>query len=236
MIEPTSLDNIEVSKFAKLASTWWDVDGPLKTLHDINPTRIEYILKYAALNHQKVLDIGCGGGILCEAMASYGAQVTGIDANQDIIECAKQHANENKLSVHYQAVLIEKYLPKSHSKFDVITCLEMLEHVSDPEVIIKHAARLLKPNGVFILSTINRTFSAYASVIVAAEYLLNLLPKQTHDYSKFIKPSELARVLRRYNLVIESISGMDYNPFTRQSRLSDKVDCNYLVSCRIDAT
>ena len=229
MSEQTTVDPVEVAKFAQYSSQWWDVNGPLKTLHDINPTRLEFITKFSPLSGKTVLDIGCGGGILCEGMASIGAQVTGLDVEIDAIATAQSHAQTRGLTIEYICQPIEQYLLDKPAMFDVITCMEMLEHVPEPQVVIQHAARLLKPGGLLFLSTINRTIKAYASAIVAAEYIFNLLPRQTHDYEKFIKPSELSAMLRAEGLEAKSIAGMDYNPFSRTASLQSSVAVNYLV-------
>ncbi|MDX1836923.1 bifunctional 2-polyprenyl-6-hydroxyphenol methylase/3-demethylubiquinol 3-O-methyltransferase UbiG [Legionella taurinensis] len=223
-----TVDQQEIAKFANLAEQWWDKDGPLKTLHDINPARLAFIEQYTSLNGLRVLDVGCGGGILSEAMARLGAQVTGLDAEEDSIAAARRHAEQSQLTVRYVSSVIEAY---DDDLFDVITCMEMLEHVKHPEEVIRHCARLLKPGGSLFLSTINRTLKAYAAAIVAAEYLLGLLPRQTHDYDKFIKPSELAAMARHAGLEIRGLKGIDYHPFARRSGLKDSVDVNYLLSC-----
>ncbi len=229
MNEQSTIDPVEVAKFAQYANQWWDLNGPLKTLHDINPARLEFITEFSSLIDKTVLDIGCGGGILCESMASLGAKVTGLDVENDAITAARAHAEDRQLSIQYVCQPIEQYLLEELGTFDVITCMEMLEHVSDPQVVIQHAARLLKPGGLLFLSTINRTVKAYASAIVAAEYILNLLPRQTHDYEKFIKPSELSAMLRAEDLEPKAIKGMDYNPFTRIASLQSSISVNYLL-------
>lgn len=223
-----TVDQQEIAKFAALAQQWWDKNGPLKTLHDINPARLAFIEQYTGLKGLRVLDVGCGGGILSEAMARLGAEVTGLDAEEDSIETARQHAKQSQLTLDYVASAIEDY---NDGVFDVITCMEMLEHVNHPEEVIRHCARLLKPGGYLFLSTINRTVKAYAAAIVAAEYLFGLLPRQTHQYDKFIKPSELAAMVRRAGLEVSGLKGIDYNPFARCSGLKDSVDVNYLLSC-----
>ena len=228
----TTVDSAEVAKFSQHASKWWDLNGPLKTLHDINPARLEFMCKHATVSDKTILDIGCGGGVLSEAMAKSGGHVTGLDVEPDSIETARQHALTNGLSIQYVCSPIENYLPDESGVFDVITCMEMLEHVTDPQLVIQHASRLLKPGGLLFLSTINRTIKAYASAIVAAEYVLNLLPRQTHDYEKFIKPSELAMMLRNVGLDMFSISGLSYNPLNRAASLQDSVAVNYLAACR----
>ncbi len=225
-----SVDNAELNKFSNLANDWWDKNGPLKTLHDINPVRADYIEKFKVVSGLRLLDVGCGGGILAEAMAERGAIVMGIDPEISVINVAKEHANFNNIAVNYACSAIED-LTENH--FEVITCLEMLEHVANPELIIANAKRLLAPGGYLFLSTINRTVKAYLQVILAAEYLLNLLPRQTHDFSKFIKPSELCSLLRSYSFELLDIYGMSYNPITRKAHLSNSLDVNYLVACRL---
>lgn len=224
----TSIDPQEIARFADLAETWWDKNGALKTLHDINPARMDFIARYVELKGQRVLDVGCGGGILSEAMQQQGAFVTGIDAGDSAINSARHHAESNHLAIEYQCVAIEDFEAEA---FDVITCMEMLEHVSDPALIIEHCARLLKPGGVLLLSTINRTWKAFAAAIVGAEYLLGLLPRQTHDYQKFIRPSELAALVRHAGLEVNGLSGMAYNPLSRVASLQKPVSVNYLLSC-----
>ncbi|KTC86595.1 bifunctional 2-polyprenyl-6-hydroxyphenol methylase/3-demethylubiquinol 3-O-methyltransferase UbiG [Legionella brunensis] len=224
----STVDLREIAKFSSHAADWWDMEGPLKTLHDINPVRLRFIMRTCSLKNKKVLDVGCGGGILSEAMAIEGAKVTGLDMASDALEVARVHALENKLSIDYVCCQIEDY---DSEKFDVITCMEMLEHVPEPQTIISHCARLLKPGGYLFLSTINRTIKAYTTAILAAEYLLGILPRQTHDFDKFIKPSELAAMIRVAEMELSSMTGMTYNPWTRTASLCDSVDVNYLVSC-----
>ncbi|MDI9818407.1 MULTISPECIES: bifunctional 2-polyprenyl-6-hydroxyphenol methylase/3-demethylubiquinol 3-O-methyltransferase UbiG [unclassified Legionella] len=224
----STVDLQEVAKFAQHAAHWWDKDGPLKTLHDINPTRLEFITSTCDLTDKTVLDVGCGGGILCEAMAMRGAKVIGLDAEEDALKAAAAHALKNQLPIEYVCSPVENYNGQS---FDIITCMELLEHVPEPQIVISHCARLLKPGGYLFLSTINRTFKAYATAIMAAEYILGLLPRQTHDFKKFIKPSELAAMIRATGLEISTIAGMAYNPLTRTAKLQSSVAVNYLLSC-----
>ncbi|KTD17022.1 bifunctional 2-polyprenyl-6-hydroxyphenol methylase/3-demethylubiquinol 3-O-methyltransferase UbiG [Legionella jordanis] len=224
-----NVDSEEIAKFSQYAQVWWDKDGPLKTLHDINPARIAFILKTCPLANKQVLDVGCGGGILTEAMASQDATVTGLDLSEEALSAAREHALSKHLTINYVCSAIEDY---DEAQFDVITCMEMLEHVPQPEVIINHCARLLRPGGYLFLSTINRTFKAYTSVILAAEYLLGILPRQTHDFEKFVKPSELAQMARAAGLEMLKVSGMSYNPFSRSADLRVSVDVNYLLCCR----
>lgn len=203
--------------------------GALRTLHDINPTRIEFIELYSHLNNQRILDIGCGGGILCEAMAKRGAKVYGLDVEQDAIAVAKTHAQETQLKINYVCQPIETFAAEL---FPIITCMEMLEHVPDPQCIINEAARLLAPGGYLFLSTIHRNPLAYCKVILAAEYMLNLLPRQTHDYQKFIRPSELAAMLRAVNLEVIAMRGLAYHPITHTASLTHSVTDNYLLVAR----
>ncbi|HHF7365368.1 TPA: bifunctional 2-polyprenyl-6-hydroxyphenol methylase/3-demethylubiquinol 3-O-methyltransferase UbiG [Legionella bozemanae] len=217
----------EINKFAQHANLWWDTEGPLKTLHDINETRLDFIKQHVELTDLKVLDVGCGGGILCESMARSGAKVTGIDAESEAISVAQEHANINHLKINYLCTSIEAYKDKS---FDVITCMEMLEHVENPELVFEHCRRLLKPQGFLFVSTISRTIKAYATAIIAAEYVLNLLPRQTHDYKKFIRPSELLAMTRPWDFNLIDLKGMDYNPFLRKASLGSDVRVNYLMA------
>ena len=225
----STIDSLEVAKFAKHASQWWNMDGPLKTLHDINPPRISFIQKYIELAGQRILDVGCGGGILCEGLAACGAVVTGLDVEVDAIACAREHALTRDLCIDYVCQPIESY---DAGPFDSITCMEMLEHVQEPALVIQHCAQLLKEGGYLFLSTLNRTVKAYATAIVGAEYILGLLPRQTHDFDKFIKPSELANMIRSSGLDVEGMTGLAYNPLTRAAVLHECVDVNYLLVCR----
>lgn len=227
MNKETTIDSQEIAKFAKLATHWWNKEGELRTLHDINPARVEFISQYVPLAGKTVLDVGCGGGILCESMANAGALVTGIDAEFNAIGVAKVHALKGGLTIAYECTPIEDY---DNSTFDVITCMEMLEHVQEPETVITHCARLLKPGGYLFLSTINRTMRAYLSAVIAAEYVLGLLPKQTHDYEKFIKPAELAALVRKVGLEVQGLQGIAYNPLNRKASLQDSVSVNFLMS------
>jgi 2-polyprenyl-6-hydroxyphenyl methylase/3-demethylubiquinone-9 3-methyltransferase len=217
----------EIQKFAQHAALWWDLEGPLKTLHDINPTRLDFITQHVSLNQIYVLDVGCGGGILCEALAKAGAQVKGIDPASEAISVAQEHAAQHHLTIDYLCSSIENYQAE---RFDVITCMELLEHVEHPELVLKHCARLLKPKGFLFLSTISRTIKAYINAILFAEYLLHLLPKQTHEYSKFIKPSELLAMTRSLGFNLVCMKGMDYNPFLRTASLNSDVTVNYLLA------
>jgi 2-polyprenyl-6-hydroxyphenyl methylase/3-demethylubiquinone-9 3-methyltransferase len=229
MNNASTINAEEINKFAQHARQWWDTEGPLKTLHDINPTRLEFIAQQMNLADTHILDVGCGGGILCEAMAKSGAKVTGIDAEQEAIFAAQEHAAASNLAIEYLYTPIEAF---KQERFDVITCMEMLEHVENPQMVLEHCKRLLKPKGILFLSTISRTLKAYAGAIVAAEYVLNLLPRQTHDYSKFIKPSELMRMARSYGFHLVDMQGINYNPVLRSSSLCSDVQINYLMALR----
>lgn len=234
-------DFTEINKFNQNANVWWDKNGPFKTLHDINNIRLEYILNNLAacgqiengLVDKHILDIGCGGGILSEAMAKAGAKVTGLDAGEQTIAAAIEHCLESNLEISYVNEPLESYQPEQN--FDVITCLEMLEHVPNPEIILQQAHRLLQDDGLLFLSTINKTLKAYLGVILGAEYLLKLLPRQTHDYQKFIKPGELAVLLQNTGFELLGIKGINYNPFSRKASLCADVSMNYLmVAKKID--
>lgn len=228
-MKPSTIDVEEVARFAGYAKEWWSRDGALRTLHDINPTRLAYMEGFVSLKGQRVLDIGCGGGILSEGMAKLKAKVTGLDVEPQAIAVAAAHALEAGLAIDYVCQPLESYVA---TPFPIITCLEMLEHVASPKLILEHTARLLAPSGYLFLSTINRTPKAYASVVVAAEYVLGLIPKQTHDYQRFIKPSELAAMVRSLDLEVVGLSGLSYNPVTYTASLSPSVDSNYLMVCR----
>lgn len=223
----STVDDQEVSKFAQHAGDWWDLNGPLKTLHDINPARLEFIRQHITLDSSRILDVGCGGGILSSAMVKAGAEVVGIDAESHAIEAAKTHAQNNNLQVDFIATPIEEY---DSQPFDAVTCMEMLEHVQNPELVLEHCKRLLKPEGILMVSTISRTMKAYASAILAAEYVLGLLPRQTHDYAKFILPSELAAIARQVGLSLVDLQGMSYNPITGRASLTPDVSVNYLMA------
>ncbi len=227
-----NVDPAEIDKFQAIASRWWDPESEFKPLHDINPLRVEYIERQAGgLEGKTVVDIGCGGGLLSEAMAARGARVTGIDLAEQSLDVARLHLHESGLEVDYRHVAAEDFAAEQPQAFDVVTCLEMLEHVPDPASIVDAAARLLKPGGTLVLSTLNRHPKAFALAIVGAEYILGMLPKGTHEYARFIKPSELAQFARIAGLEVTDVSGMSYNPLTRQYRLGRDVDVNYLMTC-----
>ncbi len=231
-----NLDHDEVKKFDDLAAKWWDPDGEFKPLHQINPLRVGFINERANLEGIKVLDVGCGGGILAEALSKLGAQVTGIDASEQTIGVAQNHSNAVGSDVSYYQTTIEEFIAnKPEEKFDVITCLEMLEHVPSPGEIIKTCSTILKDDGDIFFSTINRNPRSYLFAIVGAEYILNLLPKGTHDYQKFIKPSELARWIRDARLSQIETIGLSYNPITDNYWLGKDIQVNYMVHAKKEA-
>lgn len=225
-----NVDQQEIAKFDILASRWWDLDSEFKALHDINPLRLGYIEDYAGdLNGKIILDIGCGGGILTESMAQQGAIVTGIDMSEGPLNVAKLHLYESGLKVDYRHITAEQLAEEQPQHFDIITCMEMLEHVPDPSSVVAACAKLVKPNGHVFFSTINRNPKSYLFAIIGAEYALRLLPKGTHDYAKFIRPIELERWLYKANLILKNMRGMNYNPLSKHYWLSHDVSVNYLV-------
>ena len=225
-------DPLEIAKFEALASRWWDPEGDFKPLHDINPLRLEFVENNADLNGKRILDVGCGGGILSESMAARGATVTGIDASEAALTTARLHLHESRVEVDYVCTTAEDMAQQHPGAFDLVTCMELLEHVPDPASVVDACARLLRPGGEVIFSTINRNPKAYMLAVIGAEYVLGLLPKGTHDYAKFIRPSELAAWSRSAQLTLEELKGLGYNPLTRHYRLSDDVDVNYLARLR----
>ena len=222
----------EIEKFSQHASEWWNEQGPLKTLHQINPTRVQWIAQHAQLAGAKTLDSGCGGGILSEALAREGALVTALDMAEDSIDIAREHAKISQLEIDYQAVTAEAWAEAHPESYDVITCMELLEHVPDPASVIHASAQLLAPGGMVFYSTINRNPKAYAQTIVAAEYIMGLLPRGTHDYKKFVTPAEMARMCRQAGLEIVNFTGFTFNPLTNVYSLCDSIDVNYMAACR----
>ena len=230
-----NVDHAEISKFEDLAARWWDPNSELKTLHEINPLRLDYIDRAAGLAGKSVLDVGCGGGILSEGMALRGAQVLGIDLGETHLKVAELHTLESGVEVEYRRIAVETLAEDSPGSFDLVTCMEMLEHVPDPASVVRACARLVRPGGQVFFSTLNRNLKSYALAVVAAEYVLGMLPRGTHDYARFIRPSELDAWTRAAGLTTTDITGMTYNPLTGVYRL-DKgdVDVNYLMTCRRD--
>jgi 2-polyprenyl-6-hydroxyphenyl methylase / 3-demethylubiquinone-9 3-methyltransferase len=227
-----NVDALEVQKFSELAHKWWDKSSEFKPLHEINPLRLAFIDDIASLKGKKVLDVGCGGGILSESMHFKGAKVTGIDLGEKALNVAKLHQLESGAKVDYQMIAVEALAEKSPQTFDVVTCMEMLEHVPDPSAIVDAVSKLVKPNGFVFFSTINRNPKAYLHAVIGAEYILNMLPKGTHDYSKFIKPSELSSWVRESGLTVDAMRGLGYNPLTKAYKLSDDVSVNYMMCTR----
>jgi 2-polyprenyl-6-hydroxyphenyl methylase/3-demethylubiquinone-9 3-methyltransferase len=223
-----NVDPAELAKFASLAQSWWDPAGPSRPLHELNPLRLRYIETVAGMD-VRALDVGCGGGILSEAMARRGARVLGIDLSQAVLDVAELHALEAKVLVEYRAIAAEALAVEQPASFDLVTCMEMLEHVPDPAATMAALASLVKPGGNVIVSTLNRTPQAFAVAIVGAEYVARILPRGTHEYLKFIRPSELTRWARAAGLELIDLTGITYNPLTRAFRLSTNTDINYLA-------
>lgn len=228
-MEGTNAAPEEIAKFDRLASRWWDANGEMKPLHDINPLRLRYVRQHAELKGQRVLDVGCGGGLLSEAMAKEGAQVTAIDLSKEALQVARLHLLESGLEADYRLISAERLAAREPAAFDVVTCMELLEHVPDPESLVVACARLAKPGGRVVFSTINRNPKSYLLAIVAAERVLRLLPAGTHDFRRFIRPSELDRFARAGGLMLRDLTGIVYNPVLRRYSLARDVDVNYLA-------
>ncbi len=222
-------DPAELQKFAALAHHWWDKNSEFKPLHEINPLRLAYIDSLASLKGKRVLDVGCGGGILSESMSQLGAEVTGIDLGEKALKVAQLHKLESGVEVDYRLVSVEDLAQEAPQSFDVVTCMEMLEHVPDPAAIVHACGALVKPGGSVFFSTINRNPKAYLLAVIGAEYVLNLLPRGTHEYEKFIKPSELSTWARGAGLSVEGVKGMSYNPLSQRYWLGDDVSVNYIL-------
>ena len=224
-------DPAELAKFDQLAHRWWDPQGEFRPLHEINPLRLEWIDRHAPLAGKRVLDVGCGGGLLTEAMAQRGARVTGIDLSDKALRVAELHLQESRLSVTYEKASVDDFAARHTGEFDVVTCMELLEHVPEPAAMVAACARLVRAGGQVFFSTINRNPRSYLFAVIGAEYLLRLLPRGTHDYLRFVKPSELARWSRASGLRPDELVGMSYNPITRRYRLGADCGVNYLLYC-----
>ncbi len=229
MKKEQNVDPAELQKFATLAHRWWDKNSEFKPLHEINPLRLGYIDEKSGLQGKRVLDVGCGGGILAESMAARGAEVTGVDLGEKALKVAQMHSLESGVKVDYRLIAVEALAAEAPSSYDVVTCMEMLEHVPDPAAVVSACARLVKPGGHVFFSTINRNPKAYLLAVIGAEYVLNMLPKGTHEYEKFIKPSELSAWLRHSGLSVSGLKGMSYSPLSKRYWLGDDVSVNYLV-------
>jgi 2-polyprenyl-6-hydroxyphenyl methylase/3-demethylubiquinone-9 3-methyltransferase len=224
-------DPLEIQKFSELAHRWWDPTSEFRPLHELNPLRLEWINARAPLAGKNVIDIGCGGGILAESMARKGATVTGIDLSEKALKVADLHSLESGVQVRYQLIAAEDMAAQEAGQYDVVTCMEMLEHVPDPGAIVRACAALVKPGGHVFFSTLNRNPKSYLFAIIGAEYLLRLLPKGTHDYDKFITPAELSQYARSAGLAVDGLKGMGYNPLTKVYSLNADTSVNYLVAC-----
>ena len=222
-------DEAELAKFSALAQSWWDPAGPSKPLHELNPLRLRYLQRAIELKGAAALDVGCGGGILSDAMARAGARVLGIDLSQAVLDVAELHALEGKIEVEYKSIAAEQLAMQQPAAFDLVTCMELLEHVPDPAAAVAALAALVKPGGDVVVSTLNRKPLAFALAIIGAEYITRILPRGTHEYLKFIRPSELARWGREAGLELIDLTGITYNPLTRSFRLSPNTDINYLA-------
>ena len=231
--EQLNVDQAEVGKFDDLASRWWDPDSEFKPLHQINPLRLDWIDRQAGLAGKKAIDVGCGGGILAESMASRGAEVTGIDMAPAPLQVAKMHQLESGLEVDYRQTTAEQMAAEHAGQYDIVTCMEMLEHVPDPASVVQACRDLARPGGWVFLSTINRNPKSFVMAIVGAEYILRLLPRGTHEYARFIRPSELSAWCREAGLEVKEMIGLHYNPFTDRYSLGPGVDVNYMISCRV---
>jgi 2-polyprenyl-6-hydroxyphenyl methylase/3-demethylubiquinone-9 3-methyltransferase len=227
-------DQQELDKFAQLAHRWWDPNSEFKPLHDINPLRLDYVDQTAGLAGKAVLDVGCGGGILAESMAARGAHVTGIDLGEKALKVAKLHLLESGNQVDYRLIAVEALAAERPHSYDIVTCMEMLEHVPEPASVVRACAQLVKPGGYVFFSTLNRNVKSYLMAVIGAEYVLNLLPRGTHDYGKFLKPSELGGFCRGAGLSVAGVTGMSYDPFAKSYSLGSDTSVNYLLYCRAE--
>ena len=232
MIQSDNIDQSEIDKFSELASRWWDETSEFKPLHAINPLRLQWIQEHCNLENQNVLDIGCGGGILTESLRNAGAVAKGIDLSKKALQVAKLHSLETGIQVEYELISAEDLAEKESGKYDVITCMEMLEHVPNPRSIVQACAKLAKPGATLFFSTLNRNAKSYMMAILGAEYILKMLPKGTHDYSKFIKPSELAEYVRENGLELIDMMGLHYTPIVDHYYLGPNVDVNYMIAVK----
>lgn len=230
--ETISADSSEVQKFDALAHEFWDPRGAFRTLHALNPVRAAYVGERTNLSQRRILDVGCGGGLLSEALARHGAHVTGIDMAPAMIEVARLHAHEAQLALDYELCSAEQYLERSDARFDVITCMELIEHVTSPSALLAALARLLRPGGDLFVSTLNRNLRSFLLAIVGAEYLLRLLPRGTHEYARLVRPSELACLARTHGLLVVDAAGLEFNPLTHRARLTHDLGINYLMHLR----
>lgn len=229
----TAAENVhqhEIEKFGSQAERWWDPQGEFKTLHDVNPLRIRFIQDYADLHGKRIVDVGCGGGILTEGLAKHGADALGIDLSEELIDIADLHGLESGIKAHYKKISAEALAEQEPEGFDHVTCMEMLEHVPDPGSIISSCAKMVKPGGMVFFSTLNRVPKAYLLAIVAAEHLLKMVPKGTHEYKTFIKPSELSQTARAAGLELQGMVGIEYNPFSKRFTLGKDIDINYIAA------
>ena len=227
-----NVDQSEIAKFSALAHRWWDPNSEFKPLHAINPLRLDWIKSFVNLEGKKVVDIGCGGGILAESMSQSGADTTGIDLSEKALKVAQLHALEVGATLTYRSISAEALADEQPAQYDVVTCMEMLEHVPDPASVVRACAQLCKPGGTLFFSTLNRNPKSYLFAIIGAEYILKLLPKGTHEYAKFIKPSELVAFTRHAGLEMLGMKGLSYNPLTQVYSLNDDVDVNYMIAVR----
>ena len=229
----TVSDNVhlhEIHKFGSQAERWWDPNGEFKTLHQVNPLRLDFIQRYADLQGKRLVDVGCGGGILTEGLAKAGADALGVDLSEDLIDIADLHGLETGVTAHYQKISAETLAAEQPASFDHVTCMEMLEHVPDPASIIQACATLVKPGGMVFFSTLNRVPKAYLLAIVAAEHVLKMVPKGTHEYKTFIQPAELSQMARNVGLELQGVIGIEYSPFTKEFRLGKDIDVNYIAA------